>query len=243
MKINEVEKLLGITKANIRFYEKEGLLTPQRSENGYRDYSQEDIAILKEIIILRKLGIPVQQIADIQDGVLPLQQALDSTITALQWEIQKLSGSLSLCRQLKSEDAHTLDTERYWELIIEQETQGLAFQTLAEDYLHFIDQHFQDKWYIPQLHKHRKLSIILFTILFCLGISLLRTLAGSRSFTRNLQFYLSLKFIFPFILGLSLIPAFIIERKSPKYGELARGFIKALLVVIILFFWLYRAFQ
>lgn len=44
MKINDVEKQLGITKANIRFYEKEGLLTPSRSANGYRDYTEADIA-------------------------------------------------------------------------------------------------------------------------------------------------------------------------------------------------------
>ena len=43
MKINDVEQILGITKANIRFYEKEGLLTPGRTENGYRDYTQRDI--------------------------------------------------------------------------------------------------------------------------------------------------------------------------------------------------------
>ena len=39
MKINEAEQLLGITKANIRFYEKEGLLTPSRNESSYREYS------------------------------------------------------------------------------------------------------------------------------------------------------------------------------------------------------------
>ena len=31
MRINEVERLVGITKRNIRFYEKEGLLSPGRS--------------------------------------------------------------------------------------------------------------------------------------------------------------------------------------------------------------------
>ena len=30
MRIKEVEDLVGITKKNIRFYEKEGLLTPRR---------------------------------------------------------------------------------------------------------------------------------------------------------------------------------------------------------------------
>lgn len=60
MKIKDVEEQLDITKSNIRFYEKEGLITPNRTENGYRDYSEEDVRRLKEIVILRKLGIPVQ---------------------------------------------------------------------------------------------------------------------------------------------------------------------------------------
>lgn len=47
MKINEAEELLGISKANIRFYEKQGLLTPGRSENRYRDYSGKDIDRLR----------------------------------------------------------------------------------------------------------------------------------------------------------------------------------------------------
>ena len=48
MKINEAEKLAGITRKNIRFYEKEGLLNPGRSlENGYRDYQPEDVETLK----------------------------------------------------------------------------------------------------------------------------------------------------------------------------------------------------
>ncbi len=49
MKINQVEQLVGITKGNIRFYEKEGLLTPGRNnDNGYRDYSDADVVWLKK---------------------------------------------------------------------------------------------------------------------------------------------------------------------------------------------------
>ena len=110
MKINDVEKQLGITKANIRFYEKEGLLTPSRSANGYRDYTEADIARLKDIIILRKLGIPVQQAADILDGVQPMQEALEGNTAKLRQEIQKLNGSLALCLRILREDAKTLDT-------------------------------------------------------------------------------------------------------------------------------------
>ena len=52
MKINEVEAIVGIPKKSIRFYEDEGLLHPIRDQsNGYRDYVNEDIVILKMIKI------------------------------------------------------------------------------------------------------------------------------------------------------------------------------------------------
>ena len=37
MTIKELEALTGLSRANIRFYEKEGLLSPLRRENGYRE--------------------------------------------------------------------------------------------------------------------------------------------------------------------------------------------------------------
>ena len=52
MTIKEVETILEIPRATIRFYEKEGLFHPQRGANGYRDYSDEDVDRLKKIIIL-----------------------------------------------------------------------------------------------------------------------------------------------------------------------------------------------
>lgn len=53
MTIKEIEALSQMTRANIRFYEAEGLLKPQRSSNGYRDYSQEDLQVLQKIKLLR----------------------------------------------------------------------------------------------------------------------------------------------------------------------------------------------
>ena len=41
MNIKEVEKVTGLTKANIRFYEEEGLVCPKRNEqNNYRIYTE-----------------------------------------------------------------------------------------------------------------------------------------------------------------------------------------------------------
>ena len=49
MKIKQVEELVGITSKNIRFYESQGLLTPERADNGYREYHQDNIEVLKKI--------------------------------------------------------------------------------------------------------------------------------------------------------------------------------------------------
>ena len=63
MKINEVEALVGITKKNIRFYEEQGLLSPKRnSENSYRDYADEEVQTLQRIKLMRKIGIPIEDI-------------------------------------------------------------------------------------------------------------------------------------------------------------------------------------
>ena len=40
MTIKEVEQITGLTRSNIRFYEKEKLISPERNaSNGYREYS------------------------------------------------------------------------------------------------------------------------------------------------------------------------------------------------------------
>lgn len=67
MTIKEVETLTGITKANIRFYEKEGLLAPGRSSNNYREYSEDDVEHLRKIRIFRIMGFSVAQIHQLAD--------------------------------------------------------------------------------------------------------------------------------------------------------------------------------
>ena len=62
MKIQELERMTGLERPSIRFYEKEGLLVPNRLENGYRDYSEADAELLKKIKLLRRLGMSIEKI-------------------------------------------------------------------------------------------------------------------------------------------------------------------------------------
>ena len=75
MKIKQVEELVGITSKNIRFYEEQGLLSPERAENGYREYHRSDVEVLKKIKLLRKLGISVEEIHKVLEHHISLQSA------------------------------------------------------------------------------------------------------------------------------------------------------------------------
>lgn len=63
MRIHEAAQAVGCTQRAIKFYEEKKLLrTIARSDNGYREYSDEDIQILHAIQAYRKLGISVADI-------------------------------------------------------------------------------------------------------------------------------------------------------------------------------------
>ncbi len=49
---SEIQKETGLTRKAIEYYEDKGLIHPQKSENGYRDYSTKDLEILKRYLYL-----------------------------------------------------------------------------------------------------------------------------------------------------------------------------------------------
>jgi len=57
MLIKDVCKKCKLAKKAVEYYEQQGLISPAVEDNGYRNYSDEDISVLKEIGTLRKLGI------------------------------------------------------------------------------------------------------------------------------------------------------------------------------------------
>lgn len=62
MLINEVCRRCGLTKKAVEYYVEQELLTPLVLENGYRDFSDEDISLLRKISVLRRLEVPVPEI-------------------------------------------------------------------------------------------------------------------------------------------------------------------------------------
>ncbi len=62
---SEVQNKTGLTRKTIEYYEEKGIIDPVRLENGYRDYSEEDVEILKKVALFTKLGLSLKEIREI----------------------------------------------------------------------------------------------------------------------------------------------------------------------------------
>ena len=103
MNIKEIEERSGLTRANIRYYEQEGLLAPARRENKYRDYSEEDLETLLRIALLRSLGFSLGEIRRLQSGELELAAAMRERSAALESEGQRLLAARNVCDAISRE--------------------------------------------------------------------------------------------------------------------------------------------
>ena len=66
MNIGEASKRSGLPAKTIRFYEEIGLVSPsRRQDNGYRDYDQRDVHVLRFLARARSLGFGVEQCRDL----------------------------------------------------------------------------------------------------------------------------------------------------------------------------------
>ncbi|MDL2253280.1 MerR family transcriptional regulator [Ruminococcaceae bacterium OttesenSCG-928-I18] len=84
-KIGELAKLYGIGTDAIRYYEEQGLITPQRGENGYRRYSIRDIWRMNVIRDLRGLGFPLERIRAYLE-----ERSVESTLQLLDEELDAI---------------------------------------------------------------------------------------------------------------------------------------------------------
>lgn len=130
MRINEVEQLVDITKKNIRFYEQQGLLNPARNENNrYREYSEEDVDMLRRIKLLRRLAVPISEIRRIQGMNIPLEDCMRRHIITLERESKNLEKIREMCIELaeRGESFQTVDAEAYLQEMDSMEKGGVVF--------------------------------------------------------------------------------------------------------------------
>ena len=228
MKINEVEERVGVSKANIRFYEKQGLLNPARGANGYRVYEEADVLVLQQIVILRKLGLSVEQIGKIFSGELPLQEAVASNIISLKEQIEQLNGSLELSKQIASEGCESLDTPRYWNIIYQKEAAGQKFTDIVNEYwVSFLEPQLLKKFGLVKTDSLK--TKVIQIVLVIVGVALIQTFIF-----KNSTFLRSLFYVPMLVIGIALLtfPLYWLNKRHPKIGSVVTTIVGILGLII-----------
>ena len=113
MTIHEVSELTGVSIRALQHYDKIGLLRPRRSiENGYRLYSDDDLARLQQILLFRELEFPLKNIKNIIDSPdFDQSRALQQQIELLELKREHIDNLIELAYSTmdKGEDMPSFD--------------------------------------------------------------------------------------------------------------------------------------
>ncbi len=135
MKISEAAKLTGMNVSSISFYERKGLLLPEReSGSKYRDYTEADVQRIKQIFLYRKIGISVETIELLLKGKANLREVLAEQKRLLEEQITELKGASELCKLVmkETEIPENEKLEEYLNYVYQEEKKGGRFAEVRE---------------------------------------------------------------------------------------------------------------
>ena len=120
MTVHEVCALTGLTERTLRYYDGIGLLKPSgRTQAGYRLYGEEDLVMLRHIMMYRELQFPLKDIIRIlKSPDFDRDRALDQQIALLEMKRERLQAIIDLAREIKKTGGQTMtdlkafDTDR-----------------------------------------------------------------------------------------------------------------------------------
>ena len=198
MRIGEVAQQTGLSISNIRFYEKKGLIRPDRDQQSkYRDYSGEDVRQLKLILLYRKMNLSLETIGELVEGRAQAGEVLRQQLADLREEQKKLQGSIDLCTKFVEDRgcdivdsradgtagiAPELDIDAYLNYVKEEEKLGHSFaevEELLEDFAQFtqfdrmVGVYGLNLWFIRHPLLHKVLTALWCMMFFLLPVAVL----------------------------------------------------------------------
>ena len=97
--IQEISQKTGLSAHTLRYYEKEGLIKGvERSEGGFRQYSEEDLEALGLICCLKNTGMSLQEIARFVDLTHQGEQTLRERVDMLRAHRERVIGRMNEMR-------------------------------------------------------------------------------------------------------------------------------------------------
>lgn len=103
MKIGELSACTGVSIRSLRYYEQQGLLTPIRLENGYREYSPFAEEQVRTIQLYLNLGLSTEQIAGFLHCVLKNKESFCQEIVPVyRQKLKEIDEQIKLLQNIKS---------------------------------------------------------------------------------------------------------------------------------------------
>ncbi|MBQ3292506.1 MAG: MerR family transcriptional regulator [Mogibacterium sp.] len=113
--IREVTEITGITVNALRYYDSKGLLHPTvRNSDGRKEWLYDDEAVrrAKRILLLRRIGIPVEKIALVIDNVDGMDEiVLRTRLEELRKERELIDEQITVAGMLLLVDELSADEE------------------------------------------------------------------------------------------------------------------------------------
>lgn len=110
---HELAELSGVSVRTLHYYEEQGLLHPQRRDNGYRDYDAACVQRLQQILLYRRANMPLATIRSILDQPASAQvDALRTQLDHLYAQHSQLAALIASVEQLIRETEHPHSTPK-----------------------------------------------------------------------------------------------------------------------------------
>ncbi|MEU9947400.1 MerR family transcriptional regulator [Streptomyces sp. NPDC047939] len=100
MRIGALARTAGVSRRLLRYYEEQGLLRPLRLTNGYREYSEADVAAVRHIRALLAAGLPTAVIGRLlhcvhDDGERLIPSTCPGMVADLQREHRRITETIT----------------------------------------------------------------------------------------------------------------------------------------------------
>jgi len=123
LKIGDVAKQFNISNRTLRYWEEVGILESSRMENGYRFYDQENATRIKQIVLLRKLKMPIADIEQIfmEADLSKVQEALSRHLENLKREVAIHNSLIAMIEKLIQDIMGTRSIEQVFSYLETQD--------------------------------------------------------------------------------------------------------------------------
>lgn len=130
MMIKQVQDITGLSRKAIEYYQQKGLIKPEVKENGYREYSMEQVEALRHIALLRNLDVPLDEIK----SLLQTKEGRGNLLRERQIEMDRQQRKTILLEEY-AQNGPTQALRQKVEALIQEESLAQRFLRLIPGYM------------------------------------------------------------------------------------------------------------